>query len=90
MPVDAARVDDFDPEAVPTVGGLLQELNDASATQSSGEHHSGKPEFRVWLHFLKASGQSDWEHTSLKPYVEMLERHTSAIMNDVRERKRGT
>ena len=31
----------------------------------------------------------DWEHTSLKPYVEMLERHASAIMNDSRERKRG-
>ncbi|CUA68839.1 DNA primase small subunit [Rhizoctonia solani] len=71
VPVDPAHVDDFDPEAVPTIGGLLQELNDASATQPGVEHHS------------------DWENTSLKPYVEMLERHTSAIMNDVRERKRG-
>ena len=45
--MDAAHVDDFDPEAVPTVGVLLQELNDMSATQPGGEHHSGKPYFRV-------------------------------------------
>ncbi|CAE6413399.1 unnamed protein product [Rhizoctonia solani] len=71
VPVDPAHVDEFDPEAVPTIGGLLRELDNLPATQPGVEHHS------------------DWEHTSLKPYVEMLERHASAIMNDVRERKRG-
>ncbi|CAE6426328.1 unnamed protein product [Rhizoctonia solani] len=71
VPVDAAHVDDFDPESVPTIGGLLQELDNMPASQPGVEHHS------------------DWEHTSLKPYVEMLERHASAIMNDARERRRG-
>ncbi|CAE6457758.1 unnamed protein product [Rhizoctonia solani] len=71
VPVDAAHVDEFDPENVPTIGGLLRELDEVPTTQPGVEHHS------------------DWEHTSLKPYVEMLERHVSAIMNDVRERKRG-
>ncbi|CCO30735.1 DNA primase small subunit [Rhizoctonia solani AG-1 IB] len=71
VPVDPAHVDEFDPEAVPTIGGLLRELDNLPATQPGVEHHS------------------DWEHTSLKPYVEMLERHASAIMNDARERKRG-
>ncbi|KAF8606988.1 prim-pol domain-containing protein [Ceratobasidium sp. AG-I] len=71
VPVDPAHVDEFDPEAVPSVGQLLRELNDVPKAESDVEHHS------------------DWEHTSLKPYVEMLERHASAIMNDSRERKRA-
>lgn len=70
VPVDPALVDNFDPEGVPTVGELLQELNNVPNAESGVEHHS------------------DWEHTSLKPYVEMLERHASTIMNDARERKR--
>ncbi|KAG9103821.1 hypothetical protein FRC06_007799 [Ceratobasidium sp. 370] len=71
VPVDPARVNDFDPETVPSVGQLLRELNDAPGAESGSEHHS------------------DWEHTSLKPYVDMLEKHAAAIMNDSRERKRG-
>jgi DNA primase small subunit len=67
VPVDPAHVDDFDPETVPTIGGLLQEFRNC----------------------LMADWYVDWERTSLKPYVEMLERHASAIMNDVRERKRS-
>ncbi|KAB5595833.1 DNA primase small subunit [Ceratobasidium theobromae] len=70
VPVDPALVDEFDPESVPTVGNLLQELNNIFNAEPGVEHHS------------------DWERTSLKPYVEMLERHASAIMNDARERKR--
>ncbi|KAG9123351.1 hypothetical protein FRC07_015058 [Ceratobasidium sp. 392] len=71
VPVDPARVDEFDPETVPSVGQLLQELNNVPDAESGSEHHS------------------DWEHTSLKPYVDMLEKHAAAIMNDSRERKRG-
>ncbi|QRV77525.1 DNA primase small subunit [Ceratobasidium sp. AG-Ba] len=71
VPVDPARVDDFDPETVPSVGQLLQELNNVPDSGTGSEHHS------------------DWEHTSLKPYVEMLEKHAAAIINDTRERKRG-
>ncbi|KAG8736472.1 hypothetical protein FRC10_009298 [Ceratobasidium sp. 414] len=71
VPVDPARVNDFDPETVPSVGQLLQELNNVPGAEPSSEHHS------------------DWEHTSLKPYVDMLERHAAAIMDDSRERKRG-
>ena len=30
----------------------------------------------------------DWEKTSLRPYVEMLEKHAQTIMGDVRRVKR--
>lgn len=68
VPVDPARIDEFDPEAVPTVAQLLAELD---AVAESAEHHS------------------DWERTSLKPYVEMLERHNQGIMDEMRNEKRG-
>ncbi|KAF8170251.1 hypothetical protein K438DRAFT_1854285 [Mycena galopus ATCC 62051] len=32
---------------------------------------------------------SDWERTSLKPYVDMLDRHNQSIMEEVRREKRG-
>lgn len=40
VPVDPERIDEFDPELVPTVGLLLREL-DATTAESSGEEHSG-------------------------------------------------
>ena len=40
VPVDAARVHEFDPEGVPTVGQLLRELNDAAT--DGQQHHSGE------------------------------------------------
>ena len=55
VPVDPRRVDEFDPENVPTVGQLLRELNDLKSADNSapagdgmdvdrqeGDHHSGK------------------------------------------------
>jgi DNA primase small subunit len=40
VPVDPETIDEFDPELVPTVGQLLQEL-DAAASDSTGEEHAG-------------------------------------------------
>ncbi|KAF8733642.1 hypothetical protein AX14_003707 [Amanita brunnescens Koide BX004] len=41
VPVDPAKIDDFDPEAVPTVGQLLGELDAISKDDDGmGEHHS--------------------------------------------------
>ena len=31
----------------------------------------------------------DWEKTSLKPYVEMMDKHALALMEEVRQSKRG-
>lgn len=44
VPVDPSTIEDFNPEEVPTVWQLMQELNAvSSATQEGSEHHSGKP-----------------------------------------------
>ncbi|KAG1886427.1 uncharacterized protein F5891DRAFT_1200742 [Suillus fuscotomentosus] len=64
VPVDPNRVENFDPNAVPTVMQLLQELD-------------------------KAGEGANWEHTSLKPYVDMLDRHVMGILDDVRRRERA-
>ncbi|KAG8931991.1 hypothetical protein FRC03_005290 [Tulasnella sp. 419] len=37
----------------------------------------------------KGEHHSDWEGTSLKPYVDMLEKHTAGILHDARERRRA-
>ncbi|GMK55912.1 hypothetical protein CspeluHIS016_0209680 [Cutaneotrichosporon spelunceum] len=66
VPIDPAKVDDFDPDTVPTVGELLVELDRASSSDNDGKM------------------VEDYDRTSLKPYVEMLERHARAIMDDVR------
>ncbi|KAG6866642.1 hypothetical protein C0991_000752 [Blastosporella zonata] len=72
VPVDPAHIDDFNPETVPTVGQLLQELDTVGRSEGeSGEHHS------------------DWERTSLKPYVDMLDKHGLRLMEHVRLEKRG-
>ena len=43
VPVDPNNIDKFDPEKVPTVEQLLNELDQAVAvTITPGEHHSGK------------------------------------------------
>ncbi|KAF5388865.1 hypothetical protein D9757_005683 [Collybiopsis confluens] len=57
VPVDPREIRNFDPEAVPTVGQLIQEL----ASHAGEEHHS------------------EWQNTSLKPYVEMFERYADSV-----------
>ena len=43
VPVDPERINEFDPESVPTVGKLLRELDDLVKVDGEGEaeHHSG-------------------------------------------------
>ena len=41
VPVDPERIDEFDPDTVPTIGQLLQEL-DAAKAESGMEDHSGE------------------------------------------------
>jgi DNA primase small subunit len=40
VPIDPERIDEFDPDTVPTVSQLLREL-DAGTPESTGEEHSG-------------------------------------------------
>ncbi|EJU02110.1 prim-pol domain-containing protein [Dacryopinax primogenitus] len=72
VPVDPEKVDKFDPEAVPTVGGLLYELN-----------LSQQPKAEAGADPLRG----DWDRTSLKPYVQMLEKHSQALIRATREER---
>ena len=91
VPVDPEHIDEFDPESVPTVGQLLRELDDLVKADGEGdaaEHHSGLS-FSFVVH-----GESDcvldWEKTSLKPYVEILDKHALKLMEQIRRDRRGT
>ena len=39
--------------------------------------------------FLRLAVGVDWEKTSLKPYVALLDAHCKALMEEARRRKRG-
>jgi DNA primase small subunit len=72
IPLDLESIDKFDPESVPTLGQLLQELDTIGVSmdqdQARGTH-------------------SDWEKTSLKPYIDLMEKHALGLMEDVRREK---
>lgn len=76
VPIEPSRAHEFDPDKVPTVAQLLRELNSAEArAKENGSAEVG--------------GKGDWEKTSLKPYVELLDRHVSGLMKETRDVKRG-
>ncbi|CED84873.1 prim-pol domain-containing protein [Phaffia rhodozyma] len=88
VPVDPARISEFDPSTVPTLGQLIGELNVAAAAAKTdpqsvdGENGSSQDlgdEKKV----------VDWRQTSLKPYVDMLERHSQGLLRQTREKKRN-
>jgi len=72
VPVDPSAIDSFRPERVPTVSQLLRELDELGASAGGDT----------------AEHHSDWQKTSMKPYVEMLDRHVAALMEEVRRAKR--
>ncbi|KZT62405.1 prim-pol domain-containing protein [Calocera cornea HHB12733] len=74
VPVDPEKVDEFDPETVPTLGGLLYELN---LSEQPKAEDGGDPL------------RGDWERTSLKPYVEMLQKHAQELIRETREEKQS-
>lgn len=78
IPIDPERVEEFDPEDVPHVGQLLVELDGLPPSDSTSKMPEG--EFKLWT-WLTA----DYEQTSLKPYVDMLQRHARAIIADVQK-----
>lgn len=92
MPIDPKRISEFDPEEVPTVGQLLRELDSMvrGEDQDMEEHHSGLFNLTNRCNVLTHTWPADWENTSLKPYVEMLDEHVLRIMEQVRRVKRGT
>ncbi|KAK2593731.1 p48 polypeptide of DNA primase [Conoideocrella luteorostrata] len=71
VPIDTKELEDFDPLTVPTVQGLLREI-DSWKDDAGGEDD-------------KSKGISDLEKTSLKPYVEYFRSFVNGIMKDERD-----
>ena len=84
VPVDPAHVDEFNPEAVPTVGQLLSELESSPAEGS--EDQDGEF-FSTASQRMNTDECIDWDRTSLKPYVKFLDDHVKGIMEEVRRAK---
>ncbi|KIY43299.1 prim-pol domain-containing protein [Fistulina hepatica ATCC 64428] len=85
VPIDPARIDEFDPTTVPTVGQLLTELASAPAKKAADNNED---QMDVDAQGGAKDHRPDWEKTSLRPYVEMFERYNAAIMEDIRLVKR--
>ena len=85
VPVDPERIEDFKPEEVPTVGQLLRELDEWNG--DTEKHGMLTLALKIWT--MAYESDVDWEKTSLKPYVDMLDKHALRIMEEVRISKRG-
>lgn len=66
VPINTKALDDFDPIGVPTVTELLGEIDQWVA----GDAENG------------GKSVSDWEKTSLKPYIEYFRSFVIALMKD--------
>lgn len=78
VPIDTKHLDDFNPLEVPTLHGLLSEIDSWSGQkESTGDEvkkESGK-------------GVQDWEKTSLKPYFDSFRSFVATLMKDERDPK---
>lgn len=71
VPIDTKRLDDFNPLEVPTIQGLLSEI-DSWSGETEVKREDGK-------------NLQDWEKTSLKPYVDYFRGFVLALMKDERD-----
>ncbi|KPM34228.1 DNA primase small subunit [Neonectria ditissima] len=71
VPINTKHLDDFDPLGVPTVQGLLAEID---AWKDDDEDEAAKT-------------ISDWEKTSLKPYIDQFRLFVNGLMKDERDVK---
>lgn len=77
VPLDVDDVAAFDPEKdCPTVASLLRELNASRSGKAQQDQEHG-------------ATRGDWEKTSLKKYVDLLDRHSAAVLKDARDAKRA-
>jgi DNA primase small subunit len=87
VPIDRNDLDGFDPLDVPTLQGLVEEVDawtetDAAAAAMAAvevSEGSGARSSQDVKHM------QDWEKTSLKPYIEIFRSFVTALMKDERE-----
>ena len=79
VPLDPKDVDAFDPEKdCPTVAQLLRELNASTSASAGAGSDDGEKATR-----------GEWEKTSLKKYVDLIDAHSAAVLKEVRDAKRA-
>ncbi|KAK3321536.1 hypothetical protein B0H66DRAFT_173486 [Apodospora peruviana] len=75
VPIDTGSLDEFDPLGVPTVQGLIQEIDawkEPDAVEASQD---------------SKNTLQDWEKTSLKPYIEQFRSFVITLMKEERSVK---
>lgn len=70
VPLDAKTLDRFDPETCPTVAQLLREQDNFIRRTEAERRGVVDPNVHAW------------DHTSLKPYVDLFDRHCQAIVRE--------
>ncbi len=92
VPIDRDRLDEFDPLDVPTLQGLVREIDawveteGAAAALAAVEVSEGGAGARgVSSSAQDAKHVQDWEKTSLKPYIEYFRSFVTALMKDERD-----
>ncbi|KAI1636135.1 hypothetical protein F4809DRAFT_650767 [Biscogniauxia mediterranea] len=94
VPIDASSpgsIEAFDPLAVPTVQGLLAEIDawdggggGVKKEQEEEEEEGGK-NWKGEGEAGRAKSLQDWEKTSLRPYIEFFRAFVLALMRDERD-----
>jgi DNA primase small subunit len=72
---DMQRAEAFDPLSVPKVTELLREVDQFGSGEDGENETNGFVEDGVTMRKL-----SDWEKTSLKPYVELFDAHVKTLL----------
>ena len=85
VPIDPAKLEKFDPIAVPTVTELLGEIDDWDGGKDDGE---GGGENMKTEEPAEGKRISDYEKTRLKPFVDYFKGHVSALLKAERGVKR--
>ncbi|KAF1984464.1 prim-pol domain-containing protein [Aulographum hederae CBS 113979] len=90
VPIDVAKVEDFDPFEVPTVTQLLDQIDEwdkehVKAEEGEAENDeaggAGKEQ-------EKEKKLQDWEKTNLRPYVEYFRSFVNELLKDEKTAKR--
>jgi DNA primase small subunit len=88
VPLEPAKVFEFDPDAdCPTVAQLLRQLNSYEAAHKD-DNQPTKSNYKN-NETASTTVKQDWEKTSLRPFVQLFEKHCNAIAKETRALRRA-